>query len=89
MGHIKYYRPRPEHSSKSGVVPLRQARVGRGLTLRDLADRMHSRGHDCSLSMLSRIETGKRKPSHSLLVAVASILELPDYYVERWEEADP
>src|SRR3954465_11759087 len=50
---------------------LRQARQGRGLSLRDLAERL-----GVSPSLISQIETGRANPSVSTLYAIAAELDV-------------
>jgi transcriptional regulator with XRE-family HTH domain len=50
---------------------LRSARLGRGLTLRELAQRL-----SVSPSMISQIETGRASPSVSTLYAIADELQI-------------
>ena len=50
---------------------LREARRGRGLSLRELADRL-----GVSPSLISQIETGRANPSVSTLYAIAGELDV-------------
>ena len=50
---------------------LREARRGRGLSLRELADRL-----GVSPSLISQIETGRANPSVSTLYAIAAELDV-------------
>ncbi len=59
----------PEYSEMGGR--LRDARLSRGLSLRELAQRL-----GVSPSLISQVETGRAKPSVSTLYAIASELEI-------------
>ncbi len=52
---------------------LRALRKQRGLTLRALAAALNIR----ALSYISRIETGKKKPSTEFIIAVSRLFEVP------------
>lgn len=64
---------------------LRQQRTARGLTLAEVAAQS-----DISISTLSRLESGKRRPTLELLLALANTYQLPlDDLVGAPEVGDP
>lgn len=69
MAHTEVRRPTRDHPPIGRR--LRDERLRRGLSLRDLAERLR-----LSPSLISQIETGRARPSVSTLYAIVSELEL-------------
>ncbi len=56
--------------------PVKQGRLRRGMTLRDLAEKCAADGVPVGQSTLSRIERGKQVPRPRLRSVLASLLDL-------------
>jgi len=68
---------------KTVGVRLREARQSRGLTLKEVAGRVH-----ISVPRLSQMESGTTMPSITNLIQIASVLDvLPDFFL-RLEESE-
>ncbi|MER8220308.1 helix-turn-helix transcriptional regulator [Streptomyces sp. NPDC094143] len=56
--------------------PVKQGRLRRGMTLRDLAEKCAADGVPVGPSTLSRIERGKQVPRPRLMSVLAALLDL-------------
>ncbi|MFB7171121.1 helix-turn-helix domain-containing protein [Streptomyces sp. NPDC056254] len=63
-------------ADEAGLLALRRNRIGRGLTLMELASRCTEAGVPVSHSHLSKLERGQYTPRPRLRVALARLLDL-------------
>lgn len=56
---------------------LREIRKSRGLTQKDMAERLH-----CSITNYQQWETGKRNPKKSTIDRIAAVLGVPSIYID-------
>lgn len=60
-----------------GVNRIREVRKSRGITARDLADRMTAAGHPFSYTAITKVENHQRTLHHDTLHVIAGILDVP------------
>lgn len=65
-----------KHTDPSELTPMGKARLRRGWTLRELAEKCIEQGVSASYNNLARIERGKGVPYPKLRAVLAELLDL-------------
>lgn len=68
---------RKNQQAVEGVNRIREVRKSRGITARDLAERMTAAGHPFSYTAITKVENHQRTLHHDTLHVIAGILDVP------------